>query len=200
MLTSRQQEILDFVLGQQSEQGAFPTLREIQAHFGFASPFAVTRHLQALEKKGVLKRQPGKSRSFISSSGFSSPGQRVPLYGTIPAGLPTANEQEPDSYVGVDLATLGIRPGTTVYALTVRGDSMIGANIVEGDYVFLTPKEPHPRDIVAALIDGESTLKRYLVQRGQPFLRAENPKYPDLIPASELFIQGVMVGLLRRQT
>lgn len=200
MLTSRQQEILDFVLGQQSEHGTFPTLREIQAHFGFASPFAVTRHLQALEKKGVLKRQPGKSRSFTSPQGFSSAGIRVPLYGTIPAGLPTANEQEPDSYVGVDPATLGIRPGTTVYALTVRGDSMIGANIVEGDYVFLTPREPRPRDIVAALIDGESTLKRFLIQRGQPYLRAENPRYPDLLPANELIIQGVMVGLLRRQT
>jgi repressor LexA len=108
-------------------------------------------------------------------------------------------EQEPDSYVGIDLASLGIRSGTTLYALTVRGDSMTGANIVEGDYVFLTPREPHPRDIVAALIDGESTLKRYLVQRGRPFLRAENPRYPDLIPARELIIQGVMVGLLRRQ-
>ena len=200
MLTERQQKILDFVLRTQSENGAFPTLREIQAHFGFASPFAVTRHLQALEKKGALKRQPGKSRSFVSASGFSTPATRIPLYGTIPAGLPTTAEQQPDSYVGVDLATLGIRQGTTVFALTVRGDSMIGANIVEGDYVFLTPKEPRPRDIVAALIDGESTLKRFLLQRGQPFLRAENPRYPDLIPADELFIQGVMVGLLRRQT
>lgn len=200
MLTERQQKILDFVLRTQSENGAFPTLREIQAHFGFASPFAVTRHLQALEKKGALKRQPGKSRSFVSASGFSTPATRIPLYGTIPAGLPTTAEQQPDSYVGVDLATLGIRQGTTVFALTVRGDSMIGANIVEGDCVFLTPKEPRPRDIVAALIDGESTLKRFLLQRGQPFLRAENPRYPDLIPADELFIQGVMVGLLRRQT
>ena len=200
MLTSRQQEVLDFVLSQQSELGAFPTLREIQAHFGFASPFAVTRHLQALEKKGVLKRQPGKSRSFTAPGGFNSPGLRVPLYGTIPAGLPTAMEQEPDSYIGIDRATLGIRPETTIYALTVRGDSMTGANIVDGDFVFLTPREPHPRDIVAALIDGESTLKRYLVQRGQPYLRAENPRYPDLLPARELIIQGVMVGLLRRQT
>ncbi|HEU5079865.1 MAG TPA: transcriptional repressor LexA [Opitutaceae bacterium] len=200
MLTERQQKILDFVLRTQSENGAFPTLREIQAHFGFASPFAVTRHLQALEKKGMLKRQPGKSRSFISPAGFSTPATRIPLYGTIPAGLPTAAEQQPDSYVGVDLATLGIRQGTTVYALQVRGDSMVGANIIEGDLVFLTPKEPRPRDIVAALIDGESTLKRFLLQRGQPFLRAENPRYPDLIPANELFIQGVMVGLLRRQT
>jgi repressor LexA len=75
---------------------------------------------------------------------------------------------------------------------------MTGAHIVEGDVVFLTPREPRPREIVAALIDGESTLKRFLVQHGQAFLRAENPRYPDLIPVSELLIQGVMVGLLRR--
>ena len=200
MLTQRQQEILDFVLTQQAQNGVFPSLREIQAHFKFASPFAVSRHLQALDKKGVLKRQPGKSRAFLSPAGFSASAARVPLYGTIPAGLPVDAVQEPDSYVGVDLATLGVRPGTSLYALNVRGDSMIGANIVEGDLVFLTPREPRPRDIVAALIDGESTLKRYLVQRSQPYLRAENRKYPDLVPAEELVIQGVMVGLLRRQT
>jgi repressor LexA len=200
MLTSRQKEILDFVLAHQAQHGVFPTLREIQAHFKFASPFAVSRHLQALDKKGVLKRQPGKSRAFVSSSGFTSQAARVPLYGTIPAGLPVDAVQEPDSYVGVDLTTLGVRAGTTVYALNVRGDSMIGANIVDGDLVFLTPREPRPRDIVAALIDGESTLKRYLLQHDRPFLRAENPKYPDLLPADELVIQGVMVGLLRRQT
>jgi repressor LexA len=199
MLTKRQQEILDFVLSHQARHGLFPTLREIQAHFHFASPFAVSRHLQALDKKGVLKRQPGKSRAFVSPTGFATPSARIPLYGTIPAGLPVDAVQEPDSYVGVDLATLGVPNGSTVYALTVRGESMIGANILDGDYVFLTPREPRPRDIVAALIDGESTLKRYLVQRGEPFLRAENPKYPDLLPAQELIIQGVMVGLLRRQ-
>lgn len=198
MLTKRQQQILDFVLSHQARQGVFPTLREIQAHFRFASPFAVSRHLQALDKKGVLKRQPGKSRAFVSPSGFATPSARIPLYGTIPAGLPVDAVQEPDSHVGVDLATLGVPNGTTVYALTVRGDSMEGANILDGDYVFLTPREPRPRDIVAALIDGESTLKRYLVQRGEPFLRAENPRYPDLLPAQELIIQGVMVGLLRR--
>jgi repressor LexA len=77
---------------------------------------------------------------------------------------------------------------------------MVGASIVENDIVFLTPREPRPRDIVAALIDGESTLKRFLTQRGRAFLRAENPRYPDLLPASELIIQGVMVGLLRTGT
>jgi repressor LexA len=199
-LTDRQQAVLDFVLDQQRQHGRYPTLREICAHFGFASPFAATRHLQALEAKGALQRIVGKARAFLP------PGPRfrrptlldIPLYGTIPAGSPTAAEQEPDSHVSVDANSLGLRPNGRVFALRVRGDSMQDAAILDGDIVFLTPREPRPRDIVAALIDGESTLKRYLVQRGRPFLRAENPKYPDLLPATELVIQGVMVGLLRR--
>jgi repressor LexA len=121
----------------------------------------------------------------------------IPLFGVIPAGLPTDAVQEADSHISVDAAALGVRANTKVFALRVRGDSMIGANIVENDVVFLTPREPRPRDIVAALIDGESTLKRFLLQRGQAFLRAENPRYPDLLPTTELTIQGVMVGLLR---
>jgi repressor LexA len=200
MLTKRQQEVLDFVHGQQRQLGLFPSLREIQAHFGFASPFAVTRHLQALEKKGALQRIAGKARAFVSPPSRSGPLTAVPLFGTIPAGLPTAVEQEADEFVSVDAATLGVRSGTPLFALNVRGDSMIGANILHGDIAFLTPREPHPRDIVAALIDGESTLKRFLLQRGRPYLRAENPRYPDLIPAMELLIQGVFVGLLRRHT
>jgi repressor LexA len=69
--------------------------------------------------------------------------------------------------------------------------------ILDGDIVFLTPREPRPRDIVAALIDGESTLKRFIRHEGRTCLRAENPRYPDLLPAVDLTIQGVMVGLLR---
>ncbi len=75
---------------------------------------------------------------------------------------------------------------------------MIGANICDGDMVILEAKEPRPRDIVAALIDGETTLKRYVVERGQPYLQAENPDFPDLIPAAELIIQGVMQALIRQ--
>ncbi len=198
MPTDRQQKILEHVLAYQAEHGVFPTLREIQAHFGFASPFAVTRHLQALEKQGLLTRTPGKSRSFHRPGGFAASATRVPLFGTIPAGLPVDAIAEADAFIGVDLITLGVRPGTPLFALTVRGDSMTGAHITDGDLVFLTPREPRPREIVAALIDGESTLKRFLVQHGQAFLRAENPRYPDLIPVNELLIQGVMVGLLRR--
>ena len=107
---------------------------------------------------------------------------------------------EAESYISVDTISLGVRPNTKLFALRVRGDSMVDASILDGDTVFLTPREPRPQDIVAALIDGESTLKRYLLQRGRPFLRAENPRYPDLLPVNELIIQGVMIGLLRTQS
>ena len=77
---------------------------------------------------------------------------------------------------------------------------MIGAHIVDGDVVILEDaKEVHDGDVVAALIDGETTLKRYVVERGRPYLKAANPRYPNLVPARELKIQGVMVSLVRKQ-
>jgi len=84
------------------------------------------------------------------------------------------------------------------FALRVRGDSMIDAHICSGDTVILEVREPRKGDIVAALIDGETTLKRFVFENGQPYLHAENEDYPDLIPARELIIQGVMVALLRK--
>jgi repressor LexA len=84
--------------------------------------------------------------------------------------------------------------------LRVQGDSMIGAHIIDGDIVILEDsKEVQNGDIVAALIDGETTLKRYVMEHGRPYLKAENPRYPNLIPARELKIQGVMVSLVRKQ-
>lgn len=201
-LTARQQEVLDFIQSHQQQHGVSPSLREIQAHFGFASPFAVQRHVDALTQKGALHRLAGKARGLLHPA--HHPGHTalvsIPLYGVIPAGLPVEAVQEADSHISVDAASLGVRANTKLFALRVRGDSMIGANIVENDIVFLTPREPRPLDIVAALIDGESTLKRFLLQRGRAFLRAENPRYPDLLPVNELIIQGVMVGLLRTQS
>lgn len=198
MLTSRQQEILDFVLDSQRQNGVTPSTREIQEHFGFASQNAVMDHLRALERKGVLKRPPGKVRALVASSSLGrAPILDIPIFGVIPAGLPADQQQEPDGCVSVDMETLRLPKGARVFALKVRGDSMIGAGILQGDVVVLEFKEAQSGDIVAALIDGETTLKRYVVQRGKPFLKAENPKYPDLIPARELVIQGVQVALLR---
>jgi repressor LexA len=197
-LTERQQQVLDFINAHHRQHGVAPSLREIQAHFGLASPFGIQRHVDALTAKGALRRLAGKARGLLPSSHPRRGAVAdIPLYGTIPAGLPVEAEQQPDTYISVDTAALGIRPNARLFALRVRGDSMINASILDGDTVFLTPREPRPHDIVAALIDGESTLKRFLMQRGRAFLRAENPRYPDLLPAHELVIQGVMIGLLR---
>jgi repressor LexA len=122
---------------------------------------------------------------------------QIPLVGIIPAGYPSDQEQQSDRCVAIDEDTLQLPKNARTFALEVRGDSMIDAHIVAGDIVIMELRDPTHRDIVAALIDGETTLKRFLVHKGKPFLRAENSKYPDLIPAHELVIQGVFRALLR---
>ncbi|MGB8167232.1 MAG: transcriptional repressor LexA [Chthoniobacteraceae bacterium] len=199
MFTDRQQEILDFIRVQQSSRGVTPSRAEIQEHFGFASPNAVTEHLKALERKGALHRgAKNTARGLVLTDSYRDrPMVEIPIYGTIPAGLPDDERQQPDGCISVDVETLRLPKGARVFALKVRGDSMIGAGILPGDVVVMEFREARNGEVVAALLDGETTLKRYVVQRGRPFLKAENPRFKDLIPAHELVIQGVQVGLLR---
>jgi repressor LexA len=198
-LTARQQEVLDFIRRQQQQTGFPPSSREIQAHFGFQSQTAAMNHLRALERKGAINRTPGKARSSVDPRFRLLPGFRpIPILGEIPAGMPTDSSESSGSKLGVDLTAFGVESQAEVFAVKVRGDSMIGAQIADGDTVILQKRVPKSGELVAALIDGESTLKRYLLDHGKPFLKAENPLYPDLIPATELVIQGVMIGLLRR--
>jgi repressor LexA len=112
--------------------------------------------------------------------------------------VPTDAVAEPDNALELDLRLFGQESSRGVFALRVRGDSMINAQIADGDLVIIQQRQPREGDIVAALIDCEVTLKRYVVVDRQPRLVAENPRYPDLIPAAELQIQGVMVGLIRK--
>lgn len=197
-LTHRQQEILDYLRKTQRETGLMPTTREIQHFFRFASQTAAMSHLRALERKGVIQRLPGKARAVIFPDELDR-GEilDIPVYGSIAAGMAQEAEQERQGCISVDISALGIPRNSKTFALKVRGHSMIDAHICHGDTVILEFREPRKNDIVAALIDGETTLKRYIVERGKPFLRAENPDFPDLIPARELVIQGVLVALLR---
>ena len=198
-LTARQQEVLDFIRRQLELTGFSPSSREIQAHFGFQSQTAAMNHLRALERKGVINRTPGKARSAVDRNFRLLPRLRaIPILGQIPAGMPSEASESSGFNLGVDLAAFGVERGAEVFAVRVRGDSMIGAQIADGDTVLLQKRVPTNGEIVAALIDGESTLKRYLLDHGEPFLKAENPLYPDLLPAAELVIQGVMIGLLRK--
>lgn len=123
----------------------------------------------------------------------------IPLVGWVSAGRPTTDVSTEEGCISVQMDNVRLpRPGMTTFALKVRGSSMIGAGIRDGDVVILEHREARHGQIVAALIDGESTLKRYIEETGKaPYLRAENPRFPAIVPARELAIQGVVVALLR---
>lgn len=201
-LTPKQQQILDFIRRSQGEHGTPPSYREIAKHFGFRSPRSVSDHVRLLRQKGYLQSDPGKARSLRVTSPLARLRNRledIPLFGSIPAGPPQDREQDAEGCVSVDVESIGFKPTRNTFALRVSGDSMIGQHILDGDIVVLEHgPEPRPGQIVAALIDGESTLKIFLRKRGKPYLQAANPKYPDLIPAQELMIQGVFKALIRK--
>ena len=156
-------------------------------------------HLRALERKGVISRSPHKARGLSDPAMTMQIGHRiVALLGAIPAGRAADAASMEETRLAIDSKFFGVNETAEIFALKVRGESMIGAQIADGDTVLLTRAAPREGDIVAALIDGEVTLKRYQIKKGKPFLKAENPAYPDLIPATELVIQGVMIGLIRR--
>jgi repressor LexA len=201
-LTKRQQEVLSFIEMARVRDGNSPTLREIASHFGFRSPKAAADHVTALQRKGVLSSTARKARALRILSPWEKmlrPVVHIPIYGSIPAGFADEREQEAEGCISVDVETLGLRPTPRTFALRVRGDSMIGKGILEGDHAVIEgSRTARHGDVVAALIDNETTLKTFAVEKGRAVLRAENPRYPKLIPAHELIVQGVMVALIRR--
>jgi len=214
-LTPRQQAILSFMQKFLAKHAYWPSIRDIQAHFKFASTNAVHGHIQALERKGFLERVPGAARAYRIPAAkadpegvvirFEGPGDEaaevdtVPVMGAIAAGFPDHTESS-----GVlDQLQVPIREGARrrpprTFALRVRGDSMIDANIFDGDMVVIEPGQPRPGDIVAALIDGETTLKRLVNKGGKTYLKAENPAYPELYPVAELTVQGIARSVVRK--
>jgi len=198
-LTSRQAEILAYLKMCSRTTGLIPSTREIQHYFGFASQTAAMSHLRALEKKGVIQRLPGKARAVIFPEELDREEIRdIPVYGRIAAGFAESSQQEPDGCISIDIASLGSSGKNETFALKVRGESMIDAHICDGDTVILEKREPRNGEVVAALIDGETTLKRFISEKGNAYLRAENADFPDLTPVEELLIQGVMIALLRK--
>jgi repressor LexA len=201
-LTPTRKRVLDFVQNEVHAGRPIPTLREIAGKLGFRGHRAAAFHLDALKEAGLIESESGKARSLRVISPLAKLRSRIadiPLYGSIPAGFSDDREQQPDGCITVDVASIGFKPTRNTFALRVVGDSMIGKFICDGDIaVFEHGPDPRPGQIVAALIDRKNTLKTFLVKNGKPFLKAENPKYPDLIPSEELVIQGVFRALIRR--
>ncbi len=207
-LTYRQQEILGYLQYHMRTEGTWPSFREIESHFGFRSTNAVMGHLKALERKGYISRVPGQARTFRINMDLNDDSRPegaedvvdIPIYGSIAAGYPDG--VEPSGEIGrlqIDVNTAGIRRSRRAFALKVRGESMVDAGIYDGDTVIVEQCPPNDNDIVAALIDGETTLKRFINRAGKsPYLKAENRAYPALYPVAELVIQGVVKALVRQ--
>jgi repressor LexA len=202
-LTKRQQQVVDFINKHLQAHGMPPSLRDIAKAFKFRSMTSAVDHIKALRKKGVLETMPNRARALRVISPLEhlkSKVSDIPIFGTIPAGLAQDKQQEALGCVSIDVETLGMKPTPRTFALEVRGESMVGKHILNGDIAIIEHGvTPRSGDVVAALIDNESTLKTFVMERSKPYLRAENPRYPNLIPAQELVIQGVMMALIRKR-
>lgn len=206
-LTLKQQEILGYIIHHMRMNQNWPSFREIEQHFGFRSTNAVMGHLKALERKGFITRIPGQARSFritMDLSDEAKPSQAldvldIPIYGSIAAGYPDGVEAAGEiGRLQIDVETLGLRRSRRCFALKVRGESMVDVGILDGDTVVIEQTPPRDGDIVAALIDGETTLKRFINKPGRPpYLKAENKLFPELHPVAELVIQGVAKAIVR---
>lgn len=189
------ERILETIRKAISEDGRPPTIRELQHRLGYRSPRAVSYHLERLEAEGRIVRR-GNSRN-IQVIGPEVP-EGIPCFETIPAGrIDPTSPDTPSGYLPIHPETFGLRKEARLFAVRVRGDSMIGEGILDGDWAIFEIRPPRSGEIVAAWMDGGATLKRLVQEKGRILLRAANPKYPDLVPETELEIQGVLVGISR---
>ena len=197
-LTERQKEIVDFVRDYRAAKGVSPTQREICERFGFSSFGTLQKHIRLLLEKGALVRDWNKRRSLLVPAERSG-GQAVdlPLLGLIAAGSPIESLPGDETVAVPESLT---RRGDHV-VLRVRGDSMIDDGIHDGDLVVVQRRETAANgEMVAALISGETTLKRFFREPGGVIrLQPANDRIkPILVDEASVRVQGVVVGLMRR--
>lgn len=193
---------MNFLRNFKVKEGIAPTYREISGHFGFKSTKAALDHVRALEKKGFVRLHGNRSRSIeIVSLESDSNGNvvSIPILGEVPAGTPEKKEENRTDTIAVDESIIGNCKGHRLFALKVMGESMIGRNICDGDWVIIdTNTPPKEGEVVVALIDGNTTLKTLAIKKRRFYLKSENPNYPDWIPMEEMTVQGVVKALIRR--
>jgi repressor LexA len=206
-LTPRQRSILTVIRDWVDEHGYPPTMREIGAAVGLASPSTVAHHMSILEKNGFLRRDARGSRAVdirppadeteppAPSRGLDDNDVRVPLLGAIAAGAPILAEEHVDDELTLPMSLVG---HGTLFALKVQGDSMVDAAICDGDLVVVRQQQvAEDGEIVAAMLDGEATVKVLRRRDGHVELLPRNPAYQP-IPADHAVILGKVVSVLRR--
>lgn len=199
-LTKAQAEVLAFIEERLRDTGVSPSYREIQVHFGYRAIGSVQDHVQALMKKGALERPKTKegrsARGLLPKGHLNSRGKELTIYGEIAAGSTRETAQ-------LDLGALVITPNFAkdpCFALRVTGNSMIDVGIFEGDFLIVEKtNRVRSGEIIVALLEGETTVKRYVKQEGKIHLVPENKTMQPICVMTERFeIQGRVVGLQRR--
>ena len=201
-LTSRQQEIYDFLVSHLREYGFPPTVREIGTRFKIRSTKGVTDHLTALEKKGRIRKHRDASRGIqiLDRKPLSEDAVEIPILGRIAAGAPESAVEMHEGHLTVDRRVL---PKGDCFALRVNGDSMIGAHILDGDYVVIKVQhEANDGDIVAARVNDEATVKRLYRTKDEIILRPENPAMEPIVYSGpereDVRILGLVTAVIRR--
>lgn len=191
-LTKTQQKVFDYIKEVIDERGLAPSVREIGEAVGLKSTSTVQYNLNALEELGYIERDSQLKRTIRICKGGIRPAH-VPLIGTVTAGLPILAVETIEDYIPVPID----QRGRTLFALRIKGDSMINAGILDGDIAIVeqTPAAENG-DIVVALIEDEATVKRFYKEKGQFRLQPENDNYEPII-VKELAVLGKLVSLIR---
>ena len=186
-LTFRQEQVLNYIQEHITDNGYPPTLREISGHFSLSGPRAAVKHLEALQRKGHIRRNTGKSRGIEVINGkpytpdlhrSSDSGRLVPVLGTVPAGPLNLAVQENDNSLLLDPSIAG--EGT--FLLEVKGNSMTGDHILPGDMVLVREQDTaDDGDLVVALIEEEATLKRFRRDGNKILLLPSNPDFQPMV-------------------
>ncbi|MFN4227710.1 MAG: transcriptional repressor LexA [Candidatus Ratteibacteria bacterium] len=191
-MTEKQWKILEFIKDYILKTGYPPTIKEIMNYFSFSSPTAVISHLNALEKKGYIKREKKRSRGISLKEVFFD----IPIIGQVPAGIPKIEEENFEGFISVNQKFLG---KGEFFSLIVKGDSMKQAGIFDGDYVIIKRNvEIKNGDIVVCFYDGEYTVKYFYKRKDSVELKPANPLYKPIIIKENPLIIGKVVGLFRK--
>ncbi len=200
-LTPHQRTVLNYIGEFQGKRGYSPSLADLAVAFGVRSKNSIAKVINTLVAEKQIEKDPKGRIKIINMPGESdAPSAMIlPLFGTIAAGFAAPVEEHAEEQITIENYLVKDRSST--FLLRVKGDSMIGALIHEGDLVVVDrSKHPKPGDIVVGVLDGEFTLKRLKKDKGKFYLQAENPDYPDLHALEELQVAGVVVGLMRKMT
>ena len=199
MITKKQKAVLDFITTYTDENGISPTQKEIKDHFNLRSFGSVQRYLKYLKEAGLLTNEWNSRRGIKTSSEnvVDAPFPKIPILGLIAAGNPIEAIENCDDYINIPQTMM--RGSGTHFGLKVEGESMIDLGINDGDLAIIrSQKTANKGEIVAAVIDGEATLKTFIKNEDKILLLPANQEFKPIdVTNSDFQIAGILTGLLR---